>query len=387
VNSRERVLTAVYHKEPDRIPKDLGATNVTGISAVAYKGLIDLLGIKEDIEIIDKIQGLAKVSPTVKKELGIDTYGLWPKTSKRGIKVEGKTENGEDYFIDEWGFYWKKPRGGLYYDVVKSPLKDINPDEFNFDSYEWPDKNDTNRIIGMREEAEKTRKETDLAIVLGETLDFFLFSLWLRGFENFLTDLYLHPEFAYTLLDKVLDIQLTRMENVLKETCEFIDIIGVIGDDWGTQDSLYVSPKMFHQIFEPRIKKMVKVIRKYTKAPIFAHSCGAIKEMIPDFIRIGFDILNPIQVNARNMNDTYELKEMFGNNMVFWGGGIDTQNVFNRGNNVDIEKEVKKRIKDLASEGGFVFCPVHNIQSDVPPENILFAYRLVDKYGKYPLAL
>jgi uroporphyrinogen decarboxylase len=122
-------------------------------------------------------------------------------------------------------------------------------------------------------------------------------------------------------------------------------------------------------------------------APIFAHSCGAIKEMIPDFIRIGFDILNPIQVNAKNMNDTYELKKEFGNDVVFWGGGIDTQNVFNHGKNVDIEKEVKKRIKDLAPDGGFVFCPVHNIQADVPPENILFTYYLVDKYGKYPLAL
>ena len=107
MNSRERVLTAVNHKEPDRIPKDLGATNVTGISVVAYKGLIDLLGIKEDIEIIDKVQGLAKVSPAVKKELGIDTYGLWPRSSKKGIRAEGKTENCEDYFIDEWGFYWR----------------------------------------------------------------------------------------------------------------------------------------------------------------------------------------------------------------------------------------------------------------------------------------
>lgn len=385
MNSRERVLASIYHKEPDRIPKDLGSTNVTGITAAAYKGLLDLLGYEEEIIIIDRIQGLAKVSPAVKEKLRIDTYGLWPKSSKEGIKEEGKDEKGQDYFIDEWGLYWRKPVRGLYYDVVTSPLSDIDPNKFNVYSYEWPNKNDTNRIEGMREEAKRIRKETDFAIVLCETLDFFLFCLWLRGFENFLIDIYLHPGFAHNILDKVLNIQLRRMENVLKEVREFVDVVGVIGDDWGTQDSLYVSPQIFHEFFKPRIAQMVEVVRQYTDAPIFAHSCGSVKKLIPDFIDIGFNILNPVQVSAKDMNDTGDLKKKFGNSIVFWGGGIDTQNVLNHGNKEDIEREVKKRIKDLAPGGGFVFCPIHNIQSDVPPENIVQAYRIVDEYGVYPI--
>jgi len=385
MNSRERVLASIHHKEPDRIPKDLGSTNVTGITAAAYEGLLDLLGYQEEIIIVDRIQGLAQVSPAVRENLGIDTYGLWPKSSKEGIREEGRDEKGQDYFIDEWGLYWRKPVQGLYYDVVKSPLNDINPGKFDVASYEWPDKNDTIRIEGMREESQRIRKETDLAIVLCETLDFFLFCLWLRGFENFLTDIYLHPEFARNLLDTVLDIQLTRTEHVLKEAGEFIDVVGVIGDDWGTQDSLYVAPEMFHEIFKPRIARMVDTIRQYTDAPIFAHSCGSVRKLIPDFIDMGFNILNPLQVSAKDMNDTDELKKQFGDRITFWGGGIDTQHVLNHGGEDDIEREVKKRIMDLAPGGGFVFCPVHNIQADVPPENIVHAYRIADEFGIYPI--
>jgi uroporphyrinogen decarboxylase len=387
MNSRERVVKALNHEEPDRVPKDLGATNVTGISIIAYDGLLRHLGLREEIEIIDPIQGLAKVSTSVKERLGIDTYGLWPRGTAKGIKKKGTNEYGENYFIDEWGYYWLKPRGGLYYDVVTSPLKNINPDNFNFDTYDWPDKNDSKRLEGLKEEAKQVRRGTDLAIVLMEALDFFLFCCWLRGFENFLTDLYLYPDFAHNLLEKVLDIQLRRVENSLNEVGEYIDVAGVIGDDWGTQDSLYVAPKIFDEFFRSGIVKMVATIRRYTDAPIFAHSCGAIREMIPDFINIGFNILNPVQVSARDMDDTADLKKRFGRDIVFWGGGIDTQGVLNHGSPDEVERDVKRRIKDLAPGGGFVFCPVHNIQADAPPENILQAYRTADQSGRYPITV
>jgi len=135
MTSRERVLITLSHEEPDKGPKDLEPTNVTGICARAYEGVLQLLGIKEEIEIIDRVQGLAKVSPTVRKELGIDIYGLWPRSSARGVQREGKNQAGEEFFVDEWGFYWRKPVEGLYYDVVDSPLADIDPTNFDLDSF------------------------------------------------------------------------------------------------------------------------------------------------------------------------------------------------------------------------------------------------------------
>jgi uroporphyrinogen decarboxylase len=385
MNSRERVLEAINHQEPDRVPKDLGATNVTGINSVAYQGLLDLLGITEEVEIIDAVQGLARVSSRVKKELGIDTYGIWPRGSAKAVRERGKNQSGAEYFVDEWGFYWQKPPGGYYFDVSKSPLENIQPESFDFRSYPWPEKNDLERLKGVRDEAQRARKETELAIVLGETLDFFLFCCWLRGFQNFLSDLYVHPNFARRLLDKVNEIQMARVENMLREVGDLLDVIGVIGDDWGMQDRTYVSMQMFDQFFKAGIEEMVKMIRKHSAAPVFAHSCGAVKEMLPAFIEIGFNVLNPVQVSAQGMSDTAELKRRFGRDLVFWGGGIDTQQILNRGSLEEVEIEIRRRIGDLAPGGGFIFSAVHNIQPDVPPENILHAFKLVDKWGKYPI--
>lgn len=385
MTSRDRVLLSLHHQEPDRVPKDLGSINVTGINCQAYARLLELLGLQEEIQVIDAVQGLARVSPAVKKILGVDTYGLWPRGSSKAIKEKGTTSVGDEFFVDEWGFYWLKPRGGLYFDVARCPLREIDPQTFDLDSYDWPDPVDPARLTGLREEAQKIRGETDLAIVLGETLDFFLFCCWLRGFDTFLMDLYLYPDFARRLLAKVNQIQMARVASTLREVADLVDVVGVIGDDWGMQDRLYVSPDLFHKFFRAGIENMVTMIRKYTQAPILAHSCGAIAALIPEFIEIGFNVLNPVQLSAQGMSDTAELKAKYGRQISFWGGGIDTQRVLNLGSRKDLEQEVRRRVSDLAPGGGFVFCPVHNIQADVPAENILSAYELADAWGRYPM--
>ena len=193
--------------------------------------------------------------------------------------------------------------------------------------------------------------------------------------------------FAKRLLDKVNQVQMTRVENTLREVGDLVDVVGVIGDDWGMQDRLYVSQAMFHEVFRPGLEDMVRMIRRFTDAPILAHSCGAIDPLIPEFVEIGFNVLNPVQTSAQGMSDTAELKRKYGRSLTFWGGGVDTQRILNRGSAAELEREVQRRIADLAPGGGFVFCPVHNIQADVPAANIVQAYDLVERWGRYPLAL
>ena len=171
----------------------------------------------------------------------------------------------------------------------------------------------------------------------------------------------------------------------MRKVGDLVDVVGIIGDDWGMQDRLYLSQTLFHEVFRTGIENMVAMIRKYTAAPIFAHSCGAIDPLIPEFIEIGFNVLNPIQLSAKGMSNTAELKRKYGRQLTFWGGGVDTQKVLNLGSLADIEQEVQRRIADLAPGGGFVFCPVHNIQADVPPANIVHAYELVERWGKSPI--
>jgi uroporphyrinogen decarboxylase len=201
------------------------------------------------------------------------------------------------------------------------------------------------------------------------------------GLQNFLMALLTEPKFADRLMEQITDIYIESCDSYLDELGRYLQVF-TFWDDVCTQDGWMIRPEIYRTMIKPKQKRLVEAIKKKTDAKLFYHSCGATFDLIPDLIEIGFDILNPVQVSARGM-DTKRLKQEFGKDMVFWGGGVDTQRVLPFGKPEEVVEEVKRRIDDLAPGGGFVFAAIHNIQAFVPPENIVAAFDTALTYGAY----
>jgi len=252
------------------------------------------------------------------------------------------------------------------------------------ESYPWPDPGDPGRIEGLREEAKKLRESAQYAIV-ADAIGLGVFeSSWvlLRGPERFFMDMALDKPFVNALLEKLTDLHIKFHQNYLDAVGEFIDVIAV-SDDLGGENGPLISPASYEELIKPFQKKLWKSIKNNTEAFLFLHSCGSIHRFIPDLIELGVDIINPVQVAARDM-DTRKLKEEFGDKITFWGA-VDTQRILPFGSPDDVEREVKKRILDLAPGGGYVLSAVHNIQAGVSPENVCRMYETARQYGKYPV--
>lgn len=204
---------------------------------------------------------------------------------------------------------------------------------------------------------------------------------WLRGMEQFFMDMATNKKLANYLLDRVTEGACTAWENSLAEIGDLLDVAHT-GDDLANQLAPMISMDMFEELLKPRYRKIIDIIKKHTDARISFHTCGSVYKFIPHLIDIGVDIFNPVQVSAADM-DTKKLKKEFGDDIVFWGGGCDTQRVLPYGTRDEVREEVKRRIDDLAEGGGFVFNQVHNIQAGVPPENIMAMYETLAEYGKY----
>ena len=194
----------------------------------------------------------------------------------------------------------------------------------------------------------------------------------LRGFEQFMIDLVQNKKLARRILQNQVEAYLPRIDEYINLAGEYLDIIQV-NDDLGTQNGPQISRDLYREMLKPYHKKIWSYIKEKSKKPVLLHSCGSIYELIPDLIEAGIDALNPVQVSARDM-DTRKLKREFGRYITFWGGGCDTQKILPRGTPEDVRREVRRRVDDLGKDGGFVFCQVHNIQPDVPVENILAMY-------------
>jgi uroporphyrinogen decarboxylase len=375
MNSRERLLASLRHKEPDRVPIDLGGTS-SGIQTKAYDNLKKILGF--DGETKTFIRDHVEIDESVLKILGIDTRYIRVKSPK-GYKLIIEEDNS---YVDLWGTRWKKPTSSFYYDMVDYPIKEPTIEALN--RYKWPDPDDLGRIEGLREKARELDETTEYALVV-DMIGYGVFEQgWaLRGFENFLMDLALNQKFAEALMQRVADYKISLWSHLLDAVGEYVQVV-VEADDMGTQQGLMVSPETYRRLIKPAQKRVWQFIKSKTKAFLFLHSCGSVRKLIPDFIELGIDILNPVQVAAKDM-DPKELKSEFGKDLTFWGGGCDTQNVLPFGTPEDVEKEVKKRISELAPGGGFVFTQVHSIQPQVPPENILRMFEAAHKYGVYPL--
>ena len=374
---RERVLTSLNHEEPDRVPLDLGGLATT-IEAVPYNELKKYLGIRSKTKLF--LRDHVDPPEEILERFGIDTRYVRMKPP-RNFKVQIDSDNS---YLDEWGTRWKKPESSLYWDPVDYPLKDATIEDL--ETHNWPDPHDPGRTEGLREEAKWLREKTDCAII-ADTPSLGIFesaSICLRGIERLMMDLILEKPFAKALLDKVADIQIEFFRHYLDAVGEYIDVI-MVTDDLGAENGPLISPELYREMIKSAQKKLWQFIKNNTKAYLFLHSCGSISKFIPDLIEIGVDILNPIQVAAKDM-DPKRLKEEFGDRLTFWGG-IDTQRVLPFGSPEDVEREVKTRLADMAPSVGYVLTAVHNIQAGVRPENICMMYDAARKYGTYPIDL
>lgn len=384
MDSRTRVRAALEHRESDRVPRDLGAVRMTGIHALAYPGLRRALGLPPvEVRIADVSQQLAVVDDDVVERLGLDVRGVEPR-GPAGWRREIVEEAGERSFVDEWGVRRRMPANGLYYDPASAPLGG-EIDAGHLARFGWPNGGDPARRAGLAEAARRVVAVEGRAVYVGSVcagLTEMLFRL--RGFEDGYMDLAADHRLARALMERVLEVKLDWWAGVLADLGDDVDVVGE-ADDLGAQARPLFAPRTYRDLVKPLHAELFAYIRARTRARILFHSCGAIRELLPDLIEIGVDILNPVQVSATGMA-TADLKREFGQDLVFWGGGVDTQRVLGAGSPADVRAEVAARIADLAPGGGFVFATVHNIQGNVPAENLEALWGAVEERGRYPLA-
>jgi len=371
MNSRERLLTALNHQEPDRIPFDLGSTQVTGIHVIAYRRLREYLGLPQvEPAICDEVQGLALPDDDVVEKLGVDVRGLFPLNSHNwNVTAMDAGDNWE--YHDEWGLTQHKPKpDGLYFSVVKSPLDRPGLTADDVHDYAWPDTGDPQRIAGLRDLAAAYRAQGQAVMIKGVLAGIFEMSQRVRGMQNIMIDLASNEGLACAFLDKMVELKIKFWEMALPPLGDLVDVISE-ADDYGTQTSQLISPRMFRKIFKPRLQTLLARIHQLAPgAKLFFHSDGNIRPILPDLIEIGVDILNPIHITATGM-EPGALKRDFGKDVCFWGGGVETQSVLPFGTPQEVQDNVRRNVEALAPGGGYVFNTIHNIQADVPPQNIV----------------
>lgn len=381
MNSRERVIQALNHQEPDHVPFDLGGTVATGIHKAAYSRLRQFLGLREiDIRTEDIIQQLATVDEDVMQLLQADCRNVAPRSSAI-YNLELRDEGEYSAYTDEWGIGWRMPKaGGFYYDMYAHPLSGSDSLEAAL-HFDWPDPIDPHRFDGLHERARRAHAEGKVVILGGLCAGVTEMHSWLRGYVNYYTDFYEHQELSEYLMDRVVELKMAYWEAALRAAGEYVDVV-TEADDVAGQDRLLISPELYRSQIKPRHQKLFSYIKSLAPVKIFFHSCGAVRPLIWDLIEAGVDILNPVQKSARGMDFT-ELKKEYGEDLVFWGGGVDTQRIYGSSTPEQVREDVRRNIEALAPGGGFVFGTIHNTQPNVPPENIMAMWDTWRDFGRY----
>ncbi len=382
MTSRERILTTLSRREPDRVPYDLGSLGPSGISIQAYRNLLKYLHSEEKAEVGDIASQRAKLTENILQRLHVDTRSF--RVRAQGSWSLKMQEEGEySFFYDEWGIGRKLAKDqGQHFFIFHQPLSQVETSDLP--RFPWPDPLDSNRLAGIENEVTAVRNQADPAFVLGSSFSSGLlqFGAQLEGHERFFTDLVLDPKRTEWILDKLLELKLSFYRNVLDRMGELIDIVCEM-DDFGTQQSLWISVEMFRKLIKPRYIELFTFLKNRYGKKILLHSDGAIYPLIPDIVEMGVDILNPIQLGAKDMGDTRKLKKEFGDSLTFWGGGVDIQHTLPFATPKEVGDEVKRHIEDLAPGGGFVFAATQAIQPETPPENIMAMWDSLQRYAGY----
>jgi uroporphyrinogen decarboxylase len=380
---RERVLAAINHEEPDRVPIVLGVSNATGIKMKPYQDLKRILGFKaEDRYIYDWPElGTADPDEETMLRLHSDVRGVWDR-EPQSIMERNRKREPHSPCIDSWGSGQKEISPGVWFPGIH-PMADATTLE-EIENYPWPDMMDPTRVQGVREKAKRLAEENRYAILATPWLLFpFERSFAMQGMDRFLGNMIRFPDFAKALLERIAALCKELMGVFLRELGENVDIIK-IGDDLGMQTGLMISPDMYRQILKPIHADFISFIKTRTNAKIFFHSDGDIFDLIEDMVEIGVDILNPIQTSAGRMADLSALKQRYGEEIVFCGA-IDTHRILPHGTPEEVKQEVRRVIRNLGPGGGYMVGAVHTIMDDVPAENILAMVDAVEEFGHYPL--
>ena len=404
MNSRERISAAINHRQPDRVPVDLAASTVTGISAIAYSNLKKHLGIAGPVRVFDVVQQLANVDMEIIDLFGVDALDINRISAETGEWYEVELADGNRVEFPSWyrpqklpDGSWqttddegrvlsRMPAGATCFDQTLFPYENGYPEDFDglkaaLQKISWVVHSHASRFDAgeLRERLLRLREETDKALVMSGGVKLLELGFFTRRMDNFLTDLLVDREKLCEMLDRLVDMHLAGLEKKIEAVGDIVDVIR-FGDDLGMKTGPFMDLDTFREVFKPRYKILCDYVKKHSGMKIFLHTCGGVRQYIPDLIEVGFDILNPVQTNSRGM-DPEELKRDFGRDIVFWGGGVDTSSVINRGDTDEIRRDVLRRCEIFSRDGGFVFAPIHNILSEVPPQNIIAAYKAVREFN------
>ena len=413
MNSRERVLAAIAHKQPDQVPVDLGSTPSSGISAIAYSNLLKAIGRTDlPVQIYDVVQQLAQPDMSIIDRFGVDVLDIgrafnteekdWHETIlANGDKAfypihfnPVKQADGSYHCYDEDGkrLLALMPQGATFFDQSYFPY--INGFPENYDTLDeemgrvlwsryvhspWDHTQDPDFWKTLREKTLQLRASTDKALMIVCGCNLFEWGTFLRRMDNFLMDLLCEPDQVARMLDQLLERHLATLAKVCDSVGDIVDIIR-FGDDLGMTSGPFMDVDTYRSLFKPRHKQLCDYVKTHSQMHTFIHSCGSISSLMPDLIEAGIEIFNPVQTNARQMEPEF-LKKEFGQDCTFWGGGVETVGTLNNGTPEQVREQVLERLGIMSAGGGFVFNTVHNILPDVPPQNILAMFDAVKEFN------
>ena len=378
LTSRERFTLALNHQEPDRVPIDLGSIASTIRTVDAYDRLKSYLGLPADKKIRHFADEHVIPDEEIVKALHVDTWYL-----RMNVPKSWKRERADsNTVIDEWRVPWTKAPGSFYTFPSDYPMKAAEMEEI--EKFPWPDPLESSRFDGLREKAQQLFRETEYALVADGTTGVGVFDMsWhLRGMENILMDMILHPDFTAALFQRLTDFYVGVYQKYMEAVGDYIQMV-IYYEDLSGQDGPLMSPELYRKFIKPCHRRIIKAIKEHTKAKLCVHTCGSVYAFLDDYVDLGVEVINPVQISARDM-DPHRLKQKYGSVLSFQGG-IDTQRFLPRATPAEVEEEVRRMIGILGRGGGYLFTSCHSIQPDVSPEKIVALFDSAAKHGKYPL--
>lgn len=411
MNSRQRILAAIQHVEPDGLPLDIGATPSSGVSAIAYGRLVRHLQLNDQRNrVYDVVQQVSQPSDEFLDHFRVDVVDIgrafntqdsdWvdvhlpdgsPAQQPSWFQPQQQTDGSWLAFVRGEAVA-RMPAGFASYDQTIFPFLDGYPDDLDqaldaamgrvhwaaLAHSPWDHAADQTFWDDLRSRAIQLRASTERALMVVAGCNLFEWGTFLRRLDNFLMDLVSSPAQVERLLDALLERHLATLEKVCRAVGDVVDVIR-LGDDLGMNSGPLMSPQTYRRLFKPRHQALCDYIHRHSRMHILLHSCGSLYRLLPDLIEAGFEIFNPVQTNTQDMQ-AEKLKREFGAQVTFWGAGADTRSILNAASPSEVRDHVRRNIEILAPGGGFVFNAIHNILPDVPPENIVAMLEAVDEY-------